>query len=809
MYSTENGWRKHGGISKINLYYNKESGCLTGLKVTYGNQGDSARLLGTDRVGQATAELSLQPKELLNDAVIKYSSCITFLSLTTNARKVLAIGNSATPGTLQASSPGPEGGFLAYMKAYTDESGYGALQRLQLVWATLDCASSPAKAPQPIDAPAAVDKMESAEQNATAAAGMPAMVPMENEGACSPGAICAGGLCATSSCALNGMGKDVLTMMCFGTNIMPNPLLDATLGNPCTNLACKLDRPNCTSAGLLGLGGFCTGKVVSMGATAKLHPVGQAFLGYPCVEHQGPVLNLLPLGDYSAKGTFAPKAWKVCDCIQGWAIHEGAIGVMARSDGDVSLTLPDLPTLPHFPFLAKAIHEGAVGVLARSDGDVSLTLPDLPTLPHFPFLAKGLINMSLPDVLAQWVAANQANIRLPQVELSPQQIREIEIVLPGFMAPSVILSKLGAPLFRKPAGFKLPVFTPPSGNNTLRRLAAAIPDLTSLPTLVVPRLHKPVLPTVAVTLPEVTIPSLFDVAPAFGVPTLPRLPPVFNMSFQDAVMQWMAAKAMNLQVPELRLHEQVIRGLQSLVDGFIAPALLVSNISLPLFQPPKGLNLPIIVLNHNQSSALSQVLPRLTALPTIVAPQKLNFRLPKIDLPTITVPNVADVISSLGATLTKWPKLPLALPGSSSSSNDSMAQGLGLSLTLPDLEALIRSKLPGNNNNNNVTGMQLPDALSSLQVEAPEEAAMPTPNFQFDFSGIQEIAAAIKAGLRGRLPQIEEVSIEKLIPADGDAAAVGTKSVTIDGVNVAITPKRVAGSSKASHGSTWGGKRQQ
>lgn len=341
MYSTENGWRKHGGISKINLYYNKESGCLTGLKVTYGNQGDSARLLGTDRVGQATAELSLQPKELLNDAVIKYSSCITFLSLTTNARKVLAIGNSATPGTLQASSPGPEGGFLAYMKAYTDESGYGALQRLQLVWATLDCASSPAKAPQPIDAPAAVDKMESAEQNATAAAGMPAMVPMENveevqatvvsgqgavatevvtevdatgaaeavaapaaaaaevpavpaaaaepavmpaevpvatpaaaaatpaaeatpatpttttttttatttvqEGACSPGAICAGGLCATSSCALNGMGKDVLTMMCFGTNIMPNPLLDATLGNPCTNLACKLDRPNCTT----------------------------------------------------------------------------------------------------------------------------------------------------------------------------------------------------------------------------------------------------------------------------------------------------------------------------------------------------------------------------------------------------------------------------------------------------------------------------------------------------------------------------------------------------------------------------------
>jgi hypothetical protein len=55
------------------------------------------------------------------------------------------------------------------------------------------------------------------------------------------------------------MGKDVLTMLCFGTNIVPNPILDATTGNPCTNLACKLDKTNCTSAGLFGVGGFCSG----------------------------------------------------------------------------------------------------------------------------------------------------------------------------------------------------------------------------------------------------------------------------------------------------------------------------------------------------------------------------------------------------------------------------------------------------------------------------------------------------------------------------------------------------------------------
>lgn len=36
-------------------------------------QGESARLLGVDRVGQATAELRLDAKELVSDAVVKYS----------------------------------------------------------------------------------------------------------------------------------------------------------------------------------------------------------------------------------------------------------------------------------------------------------------------------------------------------------------------------------------------------------------------------------------------------------------------------------------------------------------------------------------------------------------------------------------------------------------------------------------------------------------------------------------------------------------------------------------------------------------
>jgi hypothetical protein len=61
----------------------------------------------------------------------------------------------------------------------------------------------------------------------------------------------------------------------------------------------------------------------------------------------------LPAGTTVAAAAAAAAAGQVCDCIQGFAIHEGSIGVMARPDGDVSLTLPSLPTLPNFPFLAK------------------------------------------------------------------------------------------------------------------------------------------------------------------------------------------------------------------------------------------------------------------------------------------------------------------------------------------------------------------------------------------------------------------------------------------------------------------------
>jgi hypothetical protein len=57
-----------------------------------------------------------------------------------------------------------------------------------------------------------------------------------------------------------------------------------------------------TSVGLLGLGGYCTGKVVAVGATSTLHPTGKALLGYPCIEHTGPVLDLLHVISNTHKG---------------------------------------------------------------------------------------------------------------------------------------------------------------------------------------------------------------------------------------------------------------------------------------------------------------------------------------------------------------------------------------------------------------------------------------------------------------------------------------------------------------------------
>jgi hypothetical protein len=154
----------------------------------------------------------------------------------------------------------------------------------------------------------------------------------------------------------------------------------------------------------------------------------------------------------------------------------------------------------------------------------------------------------------------------------------------------------------------------------------------------------------------------------------------------------------------------------------------------------------------------------------------------------ITVPNVADVVASLGAQVTKWPRLPLNMP----TMNFTLPQLP--ELQLPDLEDIIRHKFPAAN----ATRLQLPDLV------APE---VQMPNIQFDFTGIQEIANAIRAGLSGKFPQIEEVTIEQVVPAGGDAAgsavaATASKGLVIDGKDMDATPKVGSSSTTVSSATT-------
>jgi hypothetical protein len=119
---------------------------------------------------------------------------------------------------------------------------------------------------------------------------------------------------------------------------------------------------------------------------------------------------------------------------------------------------------------------------------------------------RTLINMSLPDVLAQWVAANLADAPMPTMTVDAPASVQLKSLLPNFTLPSVVVPKISAPLMKLPANFSLPVFTIPIGNRTLQRVLSLLPDLTALPTLMTPKV-PPVnisITTAQVTLPEVS-----------------------------------------------------------------------------------------------------------------------------------------------------------------------------------------------------------------------------------------------------------------------------------------------------------------
>lgn len=189
-------------------------------------------------------------------------------------------------------------------------------------------------------------------------------------------------------------------------------------------------------------------------------------------EHKGAVLDLLPMGDYSARGTFIAKAWKVCDCVNGFGFSFDGLSVKIGQNGGLRLSTAKFPMSPTFPFLKK----------------------------H-------LMNMTLPDVISQWVAANQADAKIPEVTVSEEQLSKIKILLPDFAVPSIVVPKISAPLLDMPAHISLPVFTIPFGNKTLHRFTLIVPNVTSLPTLIMAKAHA-APSNLKITIPEVGVPGL-------------------------------------------------------------------------------------------------------------------------------------------------------------------------------------------------------------------------------------------------------------------------------------------------------------
>jgi hypothetical protein len=118
---------------------------------------------------------------------------------------------------------------------------------------------------------------------------------------------------------------------------------------------------------------------------------------------------------------------------------------------------------------------------------------------------RTLINMSLPDVLAQWVAANLADAPMPNMSVDATASTQLKSLLPNFTLPSVVVPKISAPLMKLPANFSLPVFTIPIGNRTLQRVLNLLPDLTALPTLMTPKVPQV---NISVTTSQVTLPEV-------------------------------------------------------------------------------------------------------------------------------------------------------------------------------------------------------------------------------------------------------------------------------------------------------------
>ncbi|WIA22525.1 hypothetical protein OEZ86_009517 [Tetradesmus obliquus] len=572
------------------------------------------------------------------------------------------------------------------------------------------------------------------------------------------------GAVPTASCTLSGLGKEVPLLSCFGTNLLPTAAAGAAESlSPCANLACKLAKEGCESSGAFGVGSFCTGKVVSMGATAKLHALGTSYLGYPCIELKDIKAGLLagaaaaaagPAGDYSAKGAFVAKSWKVCDCAAG--------GVTAQASqdksGNITIKLPEVPlprvTITTFPvdikppnftlpaFSPKALNfslPASLAALAKianftaldlDFSDLNFTLPSLPTLQfsnasatlgsHLPvaLLAslpaglrfdKPVVNMTLPEVVAQWLAAAVAKATLPRIVVPAEAVAQLQGLIPGFKAPSIVMPTLLSALLSKvPSSIELPSFSVPG--KALPGVSLLLPNLTSLPSIVLPAdMPKEVRLPPVLTMQQVGLPSLQTLA-RHVVDSLPSVEVSFNVP--DILAQWVAGVAQGSPLQQLNVsdagHEQLKALLPDMPDK--GPALLLLNISSPFLAKPvvkELINLPTVVIPDSLIKNVTALLPALTSLPSILLsklPTGNLTMLPEVKLPEITVPRlrltIGKVLQELPASLnltqgiTDWLDAHTSLlgkaDGTAAAANANVTGGMGgidLSMAHPAVAA--------------------------------------------------------------------------------------------------------------------------
>jgi hypothetical protein len=536
----------------------------------------------------------------------------------------------------------------------------GKLMQLQLVWAACDDAPASTSSSGSSVSAAAVSAGGQKKKKAAKGSGVKvslASMPSTTSSSSSSGEdtnsmqeqqagpkcggnhLCKDGKCATSSCSLAGLGADVPNLMCYGTN-MRLPFLNSGLDvSPCSFLACKLDTASCTSSGLMGVGGFCTGKVVSMGAAAMLHPQGKQWLGYPCVEHKSSGLGLRAgmLGEMTSAEDMVAKSWKVCDCVK-----------KAPLRNSLAMMLPNGTITSYIFGKSSSSSSGGGGGGGQQQQQQQQKQEPTVAVPLMP-----VYEMGIKDVVTQWLAAKAGNAALPTAAISTQLAADLKQLVPGFMTPSLLIANTSEGLMTRPEWMsEVPVFVLP--NSALSALKAVLPDLTALPTLALGPNMTTADATALLEMPQhllvsdITVDVLPALASKLGLPTFlklnpststnkvdsrsdvgPHLVPLDQMHIGNAVVQWATAVSRKAPLPTLVLKtKEDLARLQAKVPGLVTPSVVVPNISYALMFKPQETALPLFVLPSELSAEVMAVLPDVTSLPSylVLADQAKEVR---------------------------------------------------------------------------------------------------------------------------------------------------------------------------------------